>query len=497
MAGVRLLTISLVLLTLAGSLPAFAADQCRICHEALGDRPSSLFKVDVHASVGISCAECHGGNPRSDDMEAAMSKAAGFAGVPKGDAISIVCASCHSDPDRMQKFGSKIPTGQWNALQQSIHGKPGTSGGTRIAQCTTCHSAHGVLRKSNPRSPVYPLNIVATCARCHSDASYMRGYNPALAVDQLEKYRTSVHGTLNAKGDPKVAECANCHGSHDILPHTEPNSHVYPTKLPQTCAKCHSDAAYMKQYSIPTDQYEKYARSIHGVALLQKQDAGAPACNSCHGNHGATPPGVESISKVCGTCHALNAELFAESPHKKAFDERKLPECATCHGNHDIIAATNALLGVDKVAVCSRCHTPDQNVKGYAAAGEMKRMIDSLEALEEQARSVISEAEQKGMEVTEPKFKIREVRQARLESKTVIHSFDTGRVRETVGKGLAAAAAVKLEGEAAVDQYYFRRMGLGVSTLVITVLAVALWLYIRRIERAQESAASPGRSTRT
>ena len=65
----------------------------------------------------------------------------------------------------------------------------------------------------------------------------------------------------------------------------------------------------MKEYGIPTDQYEKYSKSVHGVALLQKHDLGAPACNKCHGNHGATPPGVESISKVCGTCHALNADL--------------------------------------------------------------------------------------------------------------------------------------------------------------------------------------------
>jgi hypothetical protein len=120
----------------------------------------------------------------------------------------------------------------------------------------------------------------------------------------------------------------------------------------------------------------------------------------------------------------------------------------------------------------------------------MRRLIDSLETLEAQARSVISDAEQKGMEVTEPKFKIREIRQARLESKTVIHSFDAGRVRETVSKGLVVAAGVKLEGEAAVDQYYFRRMGLGVSTLVITMLAIALGLYIRRIEQVRAPAAS-------
>jgi hypothetical protein len=38
---------------------------------------------------------------------------------------------------------------------------------------------------------------------------------------------------------------------------------------------------------IPHNQYEKFARSVHGIALLKKHDSGAPACNICHGNHGA------------------------------------------------------------------------------------------------------------------------------------------------------------------------------------------------------------------
>ena len=475
--------LAVFLLTLARPAQTIAGDECRTCHGNLDDRASQLFRSDVHAARGISCAGCHGGDPRSDDMEKAMARSSGFIGVPKGDGISTVCASCHADSARMKGFGSSLPTDQWEKLQRSAHGNASTTGGVHIAQCTTCHGAHGVAPVSNPRSPVYPLNVAATCTRCHSDAMYMRTYNPSLAVDQLEKYRTSVHGMRNQKGDTKVAECASCHGSHDILPHTEPNSRVFPTKLPGTCAACHSNPEHMKGYTIPTDQYEKFARSVHGVALLEKEDLGAPACNSCHGNHGATPPGVESISKVCGTCHSLNADLFAGSPHKKAFDASGLPECATCHGNHEIIRATSVLLGTSPEAVCSRCHTPTNNRRGFDAAGEMRRLVDSLDALEEAARAIITDAEQKGMEVTEPKFKLREIRQARLESKTIVHSFDRGRVRETVSGGLTKAALIRREGEAAIDEYYFRRTGLGIATLIITGLVISLGLYIRRIER--------------
>lgn len=481
----RPITIALCVgILLAGR--TLARDTCFECHDALGDKPSVLFKRDVHFAKGLSCADCHGGNPRTDDAERAMDKAAGFIGVPRGDAISERCASCHSNPETMQKFGSRLPTNQWELLQTSVHGKLAITGKEHIAQCTTCHNAHGIVSVKNPASPVYPLNVVKTCATCHANASFMRTYNPSLPVDQLEKYRTSVHGMRNAKGDAKTAECASCHGSHDIRSAKDLKSKVYPTNLPATCSTCHSNPEYMKGYNIPTDQYEKFARSVHGIALLQKRDVGAPSCNDCHGNHGATPPGVESISKVCGTCHALNADLFSSSPHKQAFDALKLPECETCHGNHEIVAATNELLGTTPEAVCSRCHSPTDRPKGYAAAAAMRHLTDSLEASEQQARALIEEAEQKGMEVSEAKFKLREARQARLEARTMAHAFNEERFRETIGKGLVAAAFVAAEGRAAVDEYYFRRIGLGISTLIITVLAVALYLFIRRLESRQQ-----------
>jgi predicted CXXCH cytochrome family protein len=459
-----------------------STDHCLVCHETLGDKPSTLFPHDIHHQKGIPCAGCHGGDATADDMDKAMNKSAGFIGVPHGDDISALCAKCHGDAGRMSQFHSKLPTDQFASLQASVHGKLSTNGKERIVQCTTCHSAHGIVPVSDRASPVFPLNVVGTCTKCHANAAYIRSYNPSLPVDQGEKYRTSVHGTLNARGDAKVAECASCHGSHGILPPQEVKSRVYPANIPATCGTCHSNAGYMKQYGIPTDQVEKFSRSVHGVALLQKHDAGAPACNSCHGNHGATPPGVESISKVCGTCHALNADLFSSSPHKKAFDERKLPECETCHSNHEIVAATSKLLGVTPEAVCSRCHSETSNPKGYHVAATMRTLADSLEHAEDRARARVDEAEQRGMEITEAKFKLRDARQARLEARTKVHSFNEGQFREVLDKGLSIAAAVDEEAQHAVDEYYFRRIGLGVATLIITIVAVTLYLFIRRLE---------------
>ena len=384
----------------------------------------------------------------------------------------------------MKKFGSNIPSNQFDNLSNSVHGKLAVNGKEKIAQCITCHNAHGIVSVKNPLSPVYPLNVPKTCSKCHGNPVYMRSYNTSIAVDQLEKYRTSVHGIRNAKGDPKTAECASCHGSHNILAVADVNSKVYPINLPATCSNCHSNADYMKEYKIPTDQFDQFKMSVHGIALLEKNDVSAPSCNDCHGNHGAVPPGVESISKVCGSCHVLNAELFSNSPHKKAFDEHNYPECETCHGNHLIVTATKKLLGVTKEAVCSKCHEPNKNVKGYKVAAQMRSLIDSLDIAEAKAKELINEAEQKGMEVTDAEFKLRDAHQAKLQARTMVHSFDESKFTEIVkGKGIAAATEVIQEANGAIDEYYFRRIGLGVSVLIISFLIIVLYLYIKRMER--------------
>ncbi|HLF13804.1 MAG TPA: cytochrome c3 family protein [Bacteroidota bacterium] len=461
-----------------------AQDQCLTCHETLGDGPAVLFRNDIHREKGVSCADCHGGDRTADDMEKAMAPAAGFAGVPKGDDVTRMCAGCHASAAVMvNKYKSDLPWDQQELLAASVHGKGSVSGKESIVQCATCHNAHGVVPVDNVSSPVYPLNVTKTCGKCHSNPSYMRTYNPALPVDQVEKYRTSVHGKRNAKGDRKVAECASCHGGHEIRSAKDVKSRVYPWNIPATCGTCHADARYMKGYGIASDQLDEYSKSVHGVALLEKSDIGAPACNDCHGNHAAAPPGVESVSHVCGTCHALNAELFATSPHKKAFDSANMPECETCHGNHEILAASEKLLGVSEEAVCSWCHGGEPESKAYQVASTMRTLADSLEQAEKGATALVNEAEQKGMEITDAKFKLRDARQARLESRTMVHSFDIGKFREVIDNGVVVTAVVTTEARIAIEEYYFRRWGLAIATFIMTALSVLVYVYVKRLEK--------------
>ena len=123
-----------------------------------------------------------------------------------------------------------------------------------------------------------------------------------------------------------------------------PHSTTHPLNLPNTCGNCHANAEYMAEYGISTSQLADFTKSVHGHALLVKEDLGAPACNDCHSNHGAAPPGTESLAAVCGNCHALEAGLFVDSPHAEAFAENDFPMCETCHSNHLVEKPSKLLL---------------------------------------------------------------------------------------------------------------------------------------------------------
>jgi hypothetical protein len=90
--------------------------------------------------------------------------------------------------------------------------------------------------------------------------------------------------------------------------------------------------------------------------------------------------------------------------------------------------------------------------------------------------------------VSEAKFNLRDVHQAKLELRTVIHSFNENKFREVaVEKGLKISGDIIKEADDAVDEYYFRRLGLGAATLIISVVAITLYLIIKRRESVQVS----------
>jgi len=295
-----------IILALFTLVPAQKKSSCIECHSKLEDTrlsaPAKLFDNDIHHARGLSCNDCHGGDPNADTKEGAKDPRKGYLGKPK------------------------------------------------------------------------TLDVPAYCGKCHSDATLMKRFNPSLRVDQEKEYYTSNHGKLLKAGEQRVATCISCHSVHGIRSVKDPLSSVYPSNVAETCSKCHASVDYMRGFGIPSDQYAKYKTSVHARALYEKQDLSAPTCNDCHGNHGATPPGIASVANVCGQCHARQAELFQTSPHKAAFDQKQLAECITCHSNHAIAKPGDQMIGTQQGALCINCHSSGD--KGFAAAGLMRARID-------------------------------------------------------------------------------------------------------------------------
>jgi hypothetical protein len=306
------------------SCEACHADPARFAEEAR--RAVTAFSDDAHARVGLSCHDCHGGNPAADLAgSAALAMDREHAGnpyrvVPERRDVPSFCGRCHSDPVYMRRFRPDARVDQEREYATSRHGQELARGDVRVATCTDCHSAHGILAVDDPRSPVYPIRVADTCAGCHADAGRMAGYR-------------------RADGSP-----------------------------------------------MPVDQYEQWRGSVHAAALLGRGDLAAPACNDCHGNHGAAPPGLDSLAFVCGRCHGREAELFRESRKRLGFERhnelylaaagpegcaachvapepqarllglRRFTECATCHGEHRVLRPTVGLLAPLPETPCALCH---------------------------------------------------------------------------------------------------------------------------------------------
>ena len=354
--------------------------------------------------------------------------------------------------------------------------------------CLACHGTGGTDRldpsmgflSAPDRDEIVPL-----CSRCHSDAAFMRQFNPGLRVDQEAEYWTSVHGMrLREYGDTSVATCIDCHPAHDIRPPSDPQSSVHPAKVVETCSRCHSDAARMERYGIPTDQADNYETSVHAQKILDG-DLSAPVCNDCHGNHGAAPPGLSSARNVCGQCHSVMADFFDQSGHEEIFNEADMPGCVTCHSNHAILETSDGDLETRQTQICAQCHNSSD--PAGRAFNEMAVVLDSLDAAAEESRALLDDAHNKGMEVSQALFELQDVTNAEAKARNAIHSFTVDSVRSQAAAGFAITAKAEEQGEAALEEHHFRRQGLAVSAGIIILLITALFLKVKDAEaRADE-----------
>ncbi len=215
-----------------------------------------------------------------------------------------------------------------------------------------------------------------TCVSCHAGLSDARLAKPAAAFAQQDVHRengfacTDCHG-----GDGSAADKRRAHDTARGF-RGKPAGQAVIT----TCARCHSDAAFMRRFSPRQriDQAAEYAESVHGKQLASG-DARVATCASCHGAHGVRRVNdagsavfPTNVAATCGTCHADVAHmsgytlagkplptnqlaLYQQSVHYAALtkgNDLSAPTCNDCHGNHG--AAPPGAGSV--VNVCGSCH---------------------------------------------------------------------------------------------------------------------------------------------
>ncbi|HKZ53637.1 MAG TPA: cytochrome b/b6 domain-containing protein, partial [Candidatus Acidoferrales bacterium] len=188
-------------------------------------RPVEAYRASVHARTviegraGPTCSNCHGNHaifPATDPRSKVFHQR-----------VPDTCGVCHKEIAA--------------AFKQSVHGVAVARGVRDAPVCTDCHGEHRILSPREPGSPVFPTNIpTQTCGHCHSDLRLSEKYG--LSLDKVPAYEDSYHGLAARAGVQTVANCASCHGVHDIQPSSDPRSHVNPANLAQTCGQCHPGA---------------------------------------------------------------------------------------------------------------------------------------------------------------------------------------------------------------------------------------------------------------
>jgi formate dehydrogenase gamma subunit len=240
------------------------APNCMSCHGPVHqiDASSDAASPVAKKNLPDTCASCHSNQqflsrhkiPFAHPVELYRQSVHGRA-VADGDGAAATCSDCHgshgifpSEDPRSKVNHRNIPAtcGQCHTdisktYIESVHGQAMKAGVTAAPVCSDCHGEHLILGPKEQGSLVSAARVsMATCGRCHSDERLALRYN--LPADRVPSYADSYHGLAMRGGSQSVANCASCHGVHNILRSTDPRSTVNAANLSKTCGACHAGA---------------------------------------------------------------------------------------------------------------------------------------------------------------------------------------------------------------------------------------------------------------
>lgn len=252
---------------------------CAACHAEIGQQHLASRHGKLLASGdpnAPTCKECHGEHGVKGKQDPASPT------FPTR--VPELCGRCHRQGEKAAVRMASDHQGQVEGYVESIHGKGlAQSGLTVTATCTNCHTAHRVQPASDPSSTVTREHIPQTCGTCHhgiqekfegsihhtmvgkttkdlpvcsdchSSHTIRRADEKGFQLEIMEKcgrchaeitrtYFDTYHGKVTQLGYTKTAKCYDCHGAHDILPTSDPRSHLSRENVVATCQKCHPGA---------------------------------------------------------------------------------------------------------------------------------------------------------------------------------------------------------------------------------------------------------------
>jgi cytochrome b subunit of formate dehydrogenase len=214
--------------------PRNIADTCGSCHSnpELARRggirvvqPIAAYKASVHSRAvqrgehAATCSDCHTSH--------ATKKAAHPESTVNHQNVPAMCGTCHEEITKQ--------------YLDSVHGVAAMAGRRASPVCTDCHGEHRIIEPERADSPVYATNVPKmTCGRCHGDLRLTETLG--FSDGPVASFDDSFHGLALRGGVSSVANCASCHGVHDILPSSDPRSHVSKENIASTCGSCHPGA---------------------------------------------------------------------------------------------------------------------------------------------------------------------------------------------------------------------------------------------------------------
>ncbi len=430
--------------------PEGDTNQCLECHRVVNPEQAAIataWQESIHGKGGVTCADCHGGDPTSDRMGIAMDRTKGFIGKPSRDQAVGLCGACHADPERMRPYG--LPTDQYAKYWTSVHGQRLASAqDERVAICIDCHGSHDIKKASDPSAPVSPLNVPKLCASCHADPAKMAPYG--IPTDQFAVYSKSVHGVaLLEESDTRAPSCASCHGSHAAKPPRD-------TEVVEVCGKCH------------TATQDLYLQSRH--AELQ---TAAPKCWTCHGTHDVAQPSEalffhpEPPQYTCVTCHDLQTRaLRLELAQFENEADRR----------------------------CDTCHHPESDI--YAQIEAIAGSLSGAEGAYASADARIHEAAGVGMIVEDADVTLSEAKTSLIKAQAAVHTTKLPVISVDALDAQKKAQEAEAIAQARLDESFFRREAMVVVVALIVLNVIALVLVKRRLGRrgSRDDSPAPGDS---